>query len=198
MTAEKESDAPSPKQQQWSQPPKIPQGRPIVKVSRPLPHFFLRTNIYKRECRVLTRLKNIEFWWSNGVLFNKTLKDECVCRVTKAALRQQSAMLHPMITSSTIWINSRYDFLLYLPTCCLVPAFNNPDTWDIAKFFPLLPLLSSVFLGYLLIVFLLFKYLYLSIYDVIMECFVLQQMLGGVRPFPHAQQRQQVPNSVSL
>lgn len=31
MTAEKESDAPSPKQQQWSQPPKVPQGRPIVK-----------------------------------------------------------------------------------------------------------------------------------------------------------------------
>lgn len=31
MTAEKESDAPSPKQQ-WSQPLKVPQGRPIVKV----------------------------------------------------------------------------------------------------------------------------------------------------------------------
>ncbi|XP_041971760.1 eukaryotic translation initiation factor 4E transporter-like isoform X2 [Aricia agestis] len=32
MTADKESDAPSPKQQQqWSQPPKMPQGRPIVK-----------------------------------------------------------------------------------------------------------------------------------------------------------------------
>lgn len=31
MTAEKESDTPSPKQQQWTQPPKVPQGRPIVK-----------------------------------------------------------------------------------------------------------------------------------------------------------------------
>ncbi|XP_063628434.1 eukaryotic translation initiation factor 4E transporter-like [Cydia splendana] len=31
MTADKESDAPSPKQQQWAQPPKMPQGRPIVK-----------------------------------------------------------------------------------------------------------------------------------------------------------------------
>ncbi|GBP35448.1 hypothetical protein EVAR_94900_1 [Eumeta japonica] len=35
MTAEKESDVPSPKQQpaqqQWAQPPKVPQGRPIVK-----------------------------------------------------------------------------------------------------------------------------------------------------------------------
>lgn len=31
MTAEKESDSPSPKQQQWTQPLKVPQGRPIVK-----------------------------------------------------------------------------------------------------------------------------------------------------------------------
>ncbi|RVE49119.1 hypothetical protein evm_006240 [Chilo suppressalis] len=31
MTAEKEAEAPSPKQQQWAQPPKMPQGRPIVK-----------------------------------------------------------------------------------------------------------------------------------------------------------------------
>ncbi|KAJ2940307.1 hypothetical protein O0L34_g11891 [Tuta absoluta] len=31
MTAEKESEAQSPKQQQWAQPPKMPQGRPIVK-----------------------------------------------------------------------------------------------------------------------------------------------------------------------
>ncbi|XP_059048215.1 eukaryotic translation initiation factor 4E transporter-like [Achroia grisella] len=31
MTAEKESEAPSPKQQQWGQPLKMPQGRPIVK-----------------------------------------------------------------------------------------------------------------------------------------------------------------------
>lgn len=97
------------------------------------------------------------------------------------------------------YMNQQQVWFFIIPTYMLfVPAFNNPDTWDIAKFFPLLPLLSSVFLGYLLIVFLLFKYLYLSIYDVIMECFVLQQMLGGVRPFPHAQQRQQVPNSVSL